>query len=241
MTLPAPRYRLLDRFAGAFSGTQYRHRRSNVGNLIALELYEDLFTLRKSTKLVERIEARHSVLNVNGDLTGIVARRADGTFGERTPGVEPVDELGYSVSRGHLALVEIGVEVKILAKAMIKQIDRVGSDLRGQIAHFRRGGGNPISVGIVGVNHAEHYTSYEGDRAFSTTGKGGHSHPAQEAARARARLEQDASPHFDEFLFLDFKANNEPPYPFEWLDERRTLAEYGAVLTRISRKYDSRF
>jgi hypothetical protein len=237
----APSYRLLDAFEKTFRGVVYRHRRSNVGNLIAVQLYEDLYTLGKSRKLIDRINEKQCALNIIGDLTGITARRADGTFGERNPSVPAVDEANCVVARSHLATVEISIEVKILAKAMIKQIDRVGSDLRGQVAHFRQGGGDPISVGIVGINHAERYTSFEGERAFTTTGRGGYKHPIQEARAAETRLEHIAKPHFDEFFFLHFQATNEPPYPFDWLDQVKTQAEYGAVLTRISRKYDKRF
>jgi hypothetical protein len=68
----------------------------------------------------------------------------------------------FVVARGRVATVEIGVEAKILAKAMIKQIDRVINDLVGQVGHFKRGLGNPICVGIVGINQAEVCTSYEG-------------------------------------------------------------------------------
>lgn len=47
---------------------------------------------------------------------------------------------GYIVARGPIATVEIGVEVKILAKAMIKQVNRVINDLRDQVSQFRRRG-----------------------------------------------------------------------------------------------------
>ena len=45
----------------------------------------------------------------------------------------------------------------------------------------------------------------------------------------------------DEFLVLRFKAWNEPPFQFEWVDGKHTLMDYGAILTRILRKYDARF
>jgi len=183
-----------------------------------------------------RVRAR----NVKNTRQGIQARRGDGTFGERIPGVASIAEPGCVVARGLLATVEIGVEVKILAKAMIKQIDRVVSDLGGQVAHFRRGGGTPISVGVVGINHAPECTSYEGDRAFLTDGRK-YKHPIQEAAATGERLRRDAAPHFDEFLILRFRATNVEPYPFEWVNQRETLADYGAILTRISREYDRRF
>ena len=46
---------------------------------------------------------------------------------------------------------------------------------------------------------------------------------------------------FDEFLILRFRANNMPPYRFEWVDTHRTEMDYAAVLTRILRKYEQRF
>jgi hypothetical protein len=85
------------------------------------------------------------------------------------------------VAGGPIATLEIAVEVKILAKAMIQQIDGVINDLRNQVAQFRRGGGQPVCVGIVGINGAAHPVSYEGDRPYPTAGKGGVLHPLQEA------------------------------------------------------------
>ena len=234
-------YRLLDAFEATFHGVEYRHRRSNLGNRIAIELYEDLYVLGRSRKLAGRIEEKLCVINVIGDLTGVIARRADGTFGERNPSMPAVDEPGFAVARSHLATIEIGVEVKILFKGLIKQIGRVDNDLRDHVNQIKRAGGIPISVGIVGVNHADRCTSYEGDRSYPTTGSGGFLHPIQEAAEVEKRLEQYTKTHFDEFLILRFKATNEPPYPFEWVDWARTMLEYGAVLTRIARKYGTRF
>lgn len=210
------------------------------GDYVAIHLYEDLYNLKKSSKLHQRVDSKEWAINIQNTRQGIAARRGDGTFGETVPGSPAVEEPGFVVARGPLATVEIGIEVKILAKSMIKQIDRVGSDLRGQVDHFRRGGGNPISVGIVGINHAERYTSYEGDREYPTDGKK-EKHPAQEAENALARLEREAVPSFDYFLFLHFKATNVEPYPFEWADASAIRADYAAILTRISREYDRRF
>jgi hypothetical protein len=123
---------------------------------------------------------------------------------------------------------------------MIKQIDRVISDLTRQMEHFQRAGGNPISVGIVGVNYADRYVSHEKDKVWPTDGRK-YKHPIQEAADAESRLTSRAAPAFDEFLVLRFRARNEPPYAFEWIDEQQTEADYGAVLTRILRKYEARF
>jgi hypothetical protein len=137
--------------------------------------------------------------------------------------------------------VEIGIEVKILAKAMIKQIDRVITVLGNQVAQFKRGGGNPICVAIVGINHAAHTVGYEGDRSFPTTGKQGFLHPCQEAPEAQRRLKGDAAPLFDEFLLLRYKAANSPPFPFEWVNYEETRLDYAAALSRISDRYQQRF
>ncbi|MCB7129713.1 MAG: hypothetical protein J3T61_09280, partial [Candidatus Brocadiales bacterium] len=160
--------------------------------------------------------------------------------GERVPNAPIVKDEGFAVARGRIATVEIGVEVKILAKAMIKQIDRVMSDLLKQLDHFRQGGGIPICVGVVGINHAEECTSYEGVRVYRTDGRK-YVHPIQEAGEAEKRLLEHVAPSFDEFLLLRFRAQNVEPYMFEWLDEREINMDYGAILTRVSREYDRRF
>jgi hypothetical protein len=95
-------------------------------------------------------------------------------------------------------------------------------------------------LGIVGVNYAENYTSYEGDVAWPTDGKR-HKHPIQEAQEAERRILQRAAPAFDEFLLLRFSATNVPPFPFAWSDLDKTRHEYSALLLRISREYDKRF
>ena len=113
-------------------------------------------------------------------------------------------------------------------------------DLIRQVEEFKRTGGNPICVGIVGVNCAPTYTSYEGERAWPTDGKK-HKHPIQEAAEAERRLTSRAAEKFDEFQILRFRATNIAPFPFEWEDLERTSKEYGALLIRVSREYDRRF
>src|ERR1700688_2840459 len=143
-------YRLLDAFRATFEGRIYRHRVSTHGDREALYLYEDLYTLNKSQKLRHYVDVHQSVVNGKNSREGIKARRGDGTFGEAVPRAKLEKLPGFSVSGGPVATIEIGTEVKILAKAMIKQIDRVINDLRSQVDHFRHGGGNPISVGIVG-------------------------------------------------------------------------------------------
>jgi hypothetical protein len=140
-----------------------------------------------------------------------------------------------------VATVEIGVEVKILAKAMIKQIDRVESDLTHQVQHFKKraGSSKPICVGVVGINYASVVTSWEGDRSYRTDGVK-YKHPIQEADQARARLREVAG-EYDEFLILRYRATNEPPHPFEWVDESDTRQSYIAALQRISNEYQARF
>lgn len=205
-----------------------------------MHLYEDLVAIDRSPKLTKAIRDGILVLNVANRTQGIRARRGDGTLGELVPGVTPIWDPGYGVGRGKIATVEIGVEVKILNKAMIKQIDRVLNDLRNQAVQFRKGGSQAVCVGIAGVNHADHYVSFEGDRSWPTTGKQGYLHPIQEAAEAQRRLRDDAAPSYNEFLILGYKATNEAPYPFEWVDFEQIRLNYGALLTRISSTFQQR-
>jgi len=206
-----------------------------------MHLFEDLVALGRSPRLLAAVKDGRSVVNTQNIRRGVKARRGDGTLGEIVPGETAIFDQGYAVGRGRIATVEIGVEVKVLAKAMIKQIDRVVNDLRNQVDQFRQGGGNPICVGIVGINHAKRCISYEGERAFPTTGKAGFTHPYQEAPEAERRLRLDAEPKFDEFLVLRYRATNESPYPFEWVSEKDTRLDYAAALARISSQYQQRF
>src|SRR5688500_3431000 len=116
-----------------------------------MHLYEDLFDLGRSPKLKTRINNRETVLNSQNSRKGIKARRGDGTLGEIIPHANAIVDPGFAVARGKIATIEVGIEVKVLAKAMIKQIDRVMTDLREQVSNFKKGLGNPICVGIVGV------------------------------------------------------------------------------------------
>ena len=207
-----------------------------------MHLYEDLISINRSSRLTDGILTRKDrVLNAQNKRRGVAARRGDGTFGEIIPGETPIFDTGYRVGRGPIATVEIGIEVKILAKAMIKQIDRVINDLRNQVVQFKRGGGSPICIAVVGINRAESVVSYEGDRPFPTTGKDGFLHPSQEAVEAEQRLRSDAALHYDEFLILRFKATNAPPYPFHWDNYDETRLDYAAALSRVSGRYQQRF
>lgn len=234
-------YFLLAAFRQLFEGRPYKHRASNQGDLIAARLYEDLFALGRSTKLVSRVKKGERVINVANRRRGIEARRGDGTFGEIVPGETPIFESGLHVGRAQVATMEIGTEVKVLAKAMIKQIDRVISDLRNQATQFRTGGDKPICVGIIGVNYADRYTSFEGERSYLTTGRSGFPHPRQEAPEAERRLRTLAAPSFDEFVILRYRATNEEPFPFDWMNYDESRLDYGAALARISREYEQRF
>lgn len=235
-------YRLLTEFRRLFEGKIYKHRDSSQGDFVAMHLYEDLIAIDRSPKLAEAaITRRDRVVNVQNKRRGVAARRGDGTFGEIIPGENAIVDPGYLAARGPVATVEIGIEVKVLLKAMIKQIDRVINDLRNQVVQFSRGGGHPICVAVIGINHAENTVGYEGDRPFPTTGKQGFLHPFQEATAAERRLQSEVVKEFDEFLVLRFKATNVPPYPFEWVNYKETRLDYSAALSRIGARYQQRF
>ena len=197
-----------------------------------------MYTLpNPSPKYIQRVNQGVSVLNVQNRRHGIKARRGDGSFGEIVPNVAAIADAGFAVKRGPIATIEVGIEVKIIAKAMIKQIDRVINDLKGQVAQFESQHGKPITIGIVGNNHAPQYISYEGDRTYPTTGVGGFLHPIQEAAEAEARLLSLAKPSYDEFLILRFIATNQAPFNFSWVNTQKTNLDYGAVLARVSSRF----
>lgn len=239
---PQLEYRLLTEFRRLFDGKVYKHRNSSQGDFVAIHLYEDLVTVNRSSKLVEAVTVRKErVLNLANKRHGVTARRGDATFGELIPGETATTKSGYLVPRGPIATVEIGVEVKILAKAMIKQIDRVINDLRNQVTQFKRGGGHPICVAVIGINEAESTIGYEGERPFPTTGKQGFLHPYQEAPEAARRLKAEVAEAFDEFLILPFKATNADPFPFEWVNYNETRKDYAAALSRISARYQQKF
>ncbi|MGB8683888.1 MAG: hypothetical protein WCD12_13460 [Candidatus Binatus sp.] len=234
-------YRLLDAFRRAFEGKPYLHRNSSIGDRIAQFLYEDLVQLGTSKTLVSRVKSGEVALNSRNLRVGIKARRGDGTFGERVPGTKLIHDKGFDVPRGQIATVEIGAEVKVIAKSMIKQFDRVKRDLTGQVAEFKTGGGTPICVGIVGINWAASYHSFEGEKEYDTKGTSKEPHPIKDAHKTGVRLEHEAKPAFDEFLILRFRATNVEPFPFEWVDESATTTAYGALLIRVSRKYEQLF
>lgn len=233
-------YSLLIEFRKLFKGVPYFHRNASQGDKVVRYLYEDLRKLNKSAILSQRIDAKNRAINTSNKTVGIKSRRGDGAFGELVPVAVAITEKGFAVARGPLSAIEIGAEAKILAKAMIKQIDRVIGDLRRQVEEFEKNA-NPICIAVVGVNHALGYTGFEGSRNFPTDGTSKFRHPSQEAAAAIKRLEAEARPYFDEFLILRFTATNVEPFPFNWVNEQETLLQYSALLTRVSKLYDQRF
>lgn len=233
-------FAVLRSFRGIFEGKKYNHRNSTLGDFVASHLYEDLVGLNRSPSLTDRVKRHERVINIGNKAVGKPSRRGDGTFGELVPTAIAISEAGMLVARGEIANIEIGVETKILAKAMIKQIDRVIGDLVRQVEQFKKTGGNPICVGLVGVNYATCYTGYEGATEWPTDGRK-HKHPIQEAQAAESRVLAQAAPAFDEFQILRFRAENTEPFAFEWVNYAQTAKEYGALLIRLSREYDRRF
>jgi hypothetical protein len=68
--------------------------------------------------------------------------------------------------------------------------------------------------------------------------------PPSQARIARAAAEPPPRELVSEVynrLILPFRATNEPPFAFDWVDAPKTERDYGAALVRISREYDRRF
>lgn len=235
-------YKLLRAFEGLFQGNEYRHRDSTQGDYVASFLVDDLYALGRSAKLKAAVDSRKSVLNVRNRTLGRDHRRGDGSFGAAVPGVPPIESADvYTVGLGEVASIEVGAEVKIFAKAMIKQLDRVGTDIINQAMEFKRSNPSAIRVGVVAFNFAQVCRSFEGEREFVTTGKGSYKHPIQEASKAEQRLVARVANHLDELVVLRFVATNMPPLAFSWVDPNRTAREYGAALVRIAALYEQRF
>lgn len=179
-----------------------------------------------------------SVANRGNKRVGHRSRRGDGTFGESVPDTDLESVEGFVVRRGPIASVEIACEVKILNKAMIKQIDRVIGDLRKQVEEFRSGNDRPITVAVVGINRAVRTHGYEGDRVKATDG-GKHKHPSQEADEAERRVLEAISTFYDEDLIVRFRATNAAPFPFEWVDHGELKTRYATLLARACRRYEA--
>jgi hypothetical protein len=229
-------FRLLERFEETFRSGPYLHRNSQLGNRIADYLFDDLYELEPHSRLRRDVDEGRLALNPKGLSPGLKARRGDGSFGPIVPGYVGRPYPGHSIPVAPTAEVDIGAEVKILAKAMIKQIDRVTSDLCGQSAHFKRKSPDAMSVGIVGLNMAREYVSYEGAREYPTGTYG--PHPVQEAPEAERRLLLEAEPCYTEFLIVPFRANNRPPFAFEFVGAARIRDSYASALLRLLRSYE---
>jgi hypothetical protein len=180
--------------------------------------------------------SRDIVVNTGNTIQGKKGRRGDGTLGEIVPRVVPSTEVGFSVARGPLAKLQIGSEAKTLATKMIAQIDRVMNDLDGQAKTFKKHSRDAITVGIIGVNHADAFTSALGDNFFDAKQP-----PSKESAEVIRRLNQFVEPHYDELIILPFKATNRAPFRFEWVNETKTRNDYASALIRIATEYEDRF
>ena len=231
-------FRLLDQFRALFDGVKYLSRRSTQGDKIAVCLYEDLLVRRKSVTLIRGIENSTLVLNTRNRRVGVNARRGDGTFGSLVG--PPLAVAGFAVARGEVSTVEIGVEVKVISRTMSGQRDRVASALEKQAQQFRTKANNPVCVGIVGINWADRYTNYEGQRTFFTDGRA-KQHPVQEAVKTERWLSERLDTKYDELIFLRYRARNEDPFLFAWVDHIVTRNLYEAALARIASSYEGRF
>lgn len=237
---------MLDAFRALFEGRIYRHRSSGQGDLISRELYEDLYRINRSGKFNAFVEAQKRGLSIGNRRQGVSARRGDGTLGELIPG-QPVTRVrGSAIPRGRVATLDIGVEVKILNKAMIKQINDRIAGLQSQAEYFAKGRdgrrrGDPISVAVIGLNCADYTIGYEGDRSYRTDGSGNQPHPCQEVDEVERRLNAEVRPSFDEMIVLRYKAANDAPFLFSWVSENEARATYGASLMRIALEFERRF
>jgi hypothetical protein len=223
------------------------HRASTQGDNICTELFEDLRVRADArdpnSKYSTRVKSATRVVNRKNKSYNISARRGDGLFGEVLHGAKVQLVEGFSVKRGPTVATEIGVEMKIIAKAMLKQIGRVIENLNGQVKEFAIGAGErpPISVAVVALNYASNYTSFESaDRPYVTDGKK-YRHPIQEAPEAKRRLLAQAAPQYDFFLLLEYIATNVPPYLFSWRDPDEQAEVYNALLTRLAIEYEAKF
>ena len=237
-------YRALTFFRHLFEGRPYRHRASNHGDKLALEVFEDIYALGRSEKLNRSVDQRLKGTSPKNMRTGIRSRRADGLFGDLLPGKGKSFD-GFAIARGPIATIDIGIETKILHKSMRKQIsDRIqglekqadymsaGSDRRQRV--------NPTSIAVIGINRADYTVGYEGDREYKTDGSARQPHPAAEAADIERRIDLELRPVYDEIIVLRYLARNEAPFRFDWYQARIVEDEYAAALLRILVEYDRR-
>ena len=227
------KFRLLEAFRRTFAGRLYKHRDSSLGNKIGRELFEDLLLPNLSSRYAQHVRRGLGVVNRGGKIhTPKEIRRNDSVFGKPPAAAEPRPaSTGFAVPDGPVAEPRIGCEVKIIAKSQQKQIDRVISDLDNFARRMKLLSNTCINVAVVGVNHESDYVGYEGGRSFR------HVLRTHETAAVTTKLKTHLVGAYDELLILGFRATNQPPYPFRWLDPRETDIDYGAALTRLGELY----
>lgn len=231
------KFRLLETFKRTFLGTIYVHRNSTLGNKIGREIFEDLPRLHVSPLYEEHVRALAGVVNSGGKIhTQRAIRRNDSVFGRPPAGVDirPTKNT-FLVPEGPVAEPRIGCEVKIIAKSQQKQIDRVINDLAGFSDRMKSLSPACINLAVVGVNHESDYEGHEGDRSYK------HKLKKQEPINVMAKLKEELLGRYDELLVLAFRATNQPPYPFRWIEPRRVELDYGAGLTRVGELFQRRF
>lgn len=242
-------FRLLDAFAALFQGQPYFHRISNQGDAISVEFYEDLYSLGHSAKFNDAADkALRGIGPKNKAVTKQRMRRGDGTFGLLVDRDNILRLPNYHVPRGAVATIDIGVEVKILNKAMMKQVDRVVGDLEKQVKQWERitDKDRLLSIAIIGINWAAYTVSYEGQGETARiykTGGGRYAHPIDEAPKVLARIQQEVIDRdfYDEVLILNYAAHNEAPFDFSWVNLKKTREAYRASLLRIADKFQRHF
>jgi hypothetical protein len=230
-------FRLVERFKNTFFGTRYDHRNSSLGNIIGRELFEDLVAHSGSAAYVDHVQNGRTVVNRGGKIhTPKAIRRNDSILGRPPAGVTlAAPTSGFSVFEGSVAEPRLGCELKILAKSQLKQIGRVISDLERFADRMKSLNQRCINVAVVGVNHESDYVGWEGDRPYR------HKLTASEPETVSARLSEALLNRYDELLIFRFRATNQLPYPFSWVDPREVDLDYGAALTRAGELYQSRF
>lgn len=229
------KFRLLETFRRTFLGTVYRHRDSTLGNKIGRALFEDLLAHHVSARYEKHVADRLGIVNIGGKVHGRKLRRNDSVFG-KPPAAAPIKIVtGFTVPEGPMAEPRVGCEVKIIAKSQQKQIDRVINDLEGFARRTKALNKRCINIAIVGVNYESDYEGHEGRRTFRDTLR------EREPQQVSARLQEELTGLYDELLIFPFRATNQSPYPFAWLDTRRVELDYGAALARIGEEYQRRF
>ncbi len=230
------KFRLLETFRRTFAGTVYKHRDSTLGNKIGRELFEDLLAHEVSARYQDHVGHGRGVVNSGGRIhTPRAIRRNDSVFGKPPAGSANAGKEGFLVPEGPVAEPRIGCEVKIIAKSQQKQIERVISDLENFALRMKSLSPTCINVAAVGVNRESDYVGHEGERTFK------HRLRDVESVQVTSKLRERLLASYDELLVLQFRATNQPPYPFRWVDPIRTELDYGAALTRVGELYQSRF